>query len=128
MVNLCLSEGDFMERLLFVTMLYDFYGELLTDKQKDVFEKHYLEDLSLNEIGQEKGTTRQAVLDAIKRSEKLLFEYEQKLCLVDKFISRKEKIEQIRNELDRLSFYSADSYYFDGRIALIKKLLSEILD
>ena len=106
-------------------MLYDFYGELLTDKQKDAFEKHYLEDLSFYEIGNEQGTTRQAVMDTVKRSEKLLMRYEHKLHLVDKFIARKEKIEQIQNKLNELIDDNSESY---EKICLIKKMLAEILD
>ncbi len=106
-------------------MLYDFYGELLTDKQKEAFEKYYLEDLSLNEIGSEQGTTRQAVMDTVKRSEKLLMRYENKLHLVDKFISRKEMIEKIQKKLDDM--INDNSEYYE-KICLIKKMLSEILD
>lgn len=122
------NKGDVMEKIFLVTMLYDFYGELLTEKQKDVFEKHYLEDLSLNEIGLEQGTTRQAVMDTVKRSEKLLLQYEQKLHLVDKFISRKDKIEIIQNKLDELlTNFSSDSGCFE-QVVSIKKMLSEVLD
>ena len=122
------NKGDVMEKIFLVTMLYDFYGELLTEKQKDAFEKHYLEDLSLNEIGLEQGTTRQAVMDTVKRSEKLLLQYEQKLHLVDKFISRKDKIEIIQNKLDELlTNFSSDSGCFE-QVVSIKKMLSEVLD
>ncbi len=114
-----------MEKIFLVTMLYDFYGELLTSKQKNAFEKHYLEDLSFNEIGEEQGTTRQAVMDTVKRSEKLLLQYEEKLHLVDKFTSRKEKVERINREIDKLP--KGDSECSD-KICLIKKMLSEILD
>ncbi len=114
-----------MEKIFLVTMLYDFYGELLTSKQKAAFEKHYLEDLSFNEIGAEQGTTRQAVMDTVKRSEKLLLQYEEKLHLVDKFTSRKEKIEQIQKKLDEVI---KDDFELSEKICLIKKMLFEILD
>ncbi len=117
-----------MEKIFLVTMLYDFYGELLTEKQKDAFEKHYLEDLSLNEIGLQQGTTRQAVMDTVKRSEKLLLQYEQKLHLVDKFISRKNKIEIIQNKLDELLSTLSSNNSCSEQIVSIKKMLSEILD
>lgn len=114
-----------MEKRVIITILYDFYGELLTDKQKDAFEKHYLEDLSLNEIGEEQGTTRQAVMDMIKRSELLLKQYEEKLHLVDKFNLRKEKAGQIQKKLDELAEESPEAY---EKIYLIKEMLSEILE
>lgn len=122
------NTGDIMEKIFLVTMLYDFYGELLTEKQKDAFEKHYLEDLSLNEIGLQQGTTRQAVMDTVKRSEKLLLQYEQKLHLVDKFISRKNKIEIIQNKLDELLSTLSSNNSCSEQIVSIKKMLSEILD
>ncbi len=109
-------------------MLYDFYGELLTDKQKDAFEKHFLEDLSLNEIGFEQGTSRQAVMDTIKRSERLLLKYEKKLHLVDNFILRKDRVEKIQNKLDELSYDVSENSKSLETIALIKSMLSEILD
>lgn len=114
-----------MERIVLVTMLYDFYGELLTSKQKTAFEKHYLEDLSFNEIGEQQGTTRQAVMDTVRRSEKILLQYEEKLHLVDKFTLRKEKIEKIKKELDS---FDKDDYKFFDKIRTIKKMLSEISD
>ena len=61
-----------MDKILFFTMLYDFYGELLTDKQKEIFELYHLNDYSLYEIGSQFNISRQAVLDSIKRTEKSL--------------------------------------------------------
>lgn len=84
-------------------MLYDFYGELLTDKQKNAFELYHLNDLSLNEIGIECDISRQAVLDNIKRTEKLLFNYEKKLYLVEKYLKQKNKINDIINKIEKVS-------------------------
>ena len=89
-----------MDKLLEITLLYDFYGELLTDKQKSVMELYYLHDLTLNEIAGEHGITRQAVLDMIKRTEKLLNQYEQKLGLVSKYLEQKAKLERITDKLN----------------------------
>ena len=58
-----------MEEALLRTMLFDFYGELLTDKQRQYFDLHYNEDLSLAEIAQSEGITRQGVWDIIRRAE-----------------------------------------------------------
>ncbi len=88
-----------MDKLLEITLLYDFYGELLTDKQKSVMELYYLDDLSLHEIAAEHDITRQAVLDMLKRTEKLLNQYEQKLGLVAKYIEQKERLERLTDEL-----------------------------
>ena len=66
-------------------MLYDFYGELLTEHQKEIYELFVLDDYSLGEIAQEKGISRQGVHDLIKRCNKTLEGYEEKLHLVQKF-------------------------------------------
>ena len=91
-----------MDKVLEITLLYDFYGDLLTEKQKNVIELYYLDDYSLNEIGDSCGITRQAVHEMIKRTEKILMQYEQKLLLVDKFLGQKKKLESALCEFDRL--------------------------
>ena len=87
-----------MNVLLEQALLYDFYGELLTDHQKEIYEQFVLEDLSLSEIAESAGISRQGVHDLVKRCNKILEGYEAKLHLVDKFLSVKEKVQQM-NEL-----------------------------
>lgn len=84
-----------MEDYLQAAMLYDFYGELLTEKQKNVFEMYYQDDMSLSEIGDELSISRQGVRDQLKRTEKLLSEYEEKLQLVQKFSEQKKSVKEI---------------------------------
>ncbi len=115
-----------MEKIVEQAMLYDFYGELLTAHQRQIYEDVVFENLSLGEIAQEEGVSRQAVHDIVKRCDKALLEYEEKLKLVEKFISIKEKIE----EIDRLS-----GQYEDGTMqdrgsfgAMVRKILGEILE
>ena len=79
-----------MDDILQLTLLYDFYGELLTEKQKQVYELHYQNDLSLTEIGEELSISRQAVRDQLKRTEKILQDYEEKLQLVSRFQAQKK--------------------------------------
>ncbi|KJS81237.1 MAG: hypothetical protein JM58_17520 [Peptococcaceae bacterium BICA1-8] len=74
-------------------LLFDFYGALLTDKQRLMFDLYYQYDLSLGEIAQEQNISRQAVYDIIKRSENILEEYENKLQLVNRFQNNKEKLQ-----------------------------------
>lgn len=74
-----------MAKDLQITFLLDFYGDMLTDKQRDVIECYYNEDLSLAEISEEKGITRQGVRDAIKRAEQQLLEMEERLGLAKRF-------------------------------------------
>ncbi len=84
-----------MDELLERALLFDFYGELLTDHQKEIYTEFIQEDLSLGEIASESGISRQGVHDLIKRCDRILKGYEQKLHLVEKFLSVKEKVQQI---------------------------------
>ena len=88
------SFGD-IEKLELRGMLYDFYGELLTPHQKKIYEDAIVNDLSLSEIANEQGSSRQGVHDIIKRCDKALAEYEEKLHLVEKFARIKHMISQI---------------------------------
>ena len=88
-----------MNKFLEQALLYDFYGELLTDHQKDIYEQFVLEDLSLSEIAEMKGISRQGVHDLVKRCQKTLENYEEKLHLVEKFLSVKEKVNRIDDTL-----------------------------
>ena len=81
------------------SLLLDFYGELLTEKQRRVCELHWNEDLSLAEIGQQDGLSRQGVWDVLRRAEAALREYEEKTGLVRRFLERREAIAAIREEL-----------------------------
>jgi len=78
-----------------VAMLMDFYGEMLTDKQREFLEYYYNEDLSLAEIAHNEGITRQGVRDAIKRAEHSLGEMEAKLSLASRFGSMQAGLEEI---------------------------------
>ncbi len=73
-----------MAKNMEVALLYDFYGEMLTDKQRDMVEQYYQNDLSLSEIAENAGISRQGVRDSIKRAELQLFEMEEKLGLAAK--------------------------------------------
>ena len=87
-----------LEKLEYKGMLYDFYGELLTQHQKGIYEDAVFNDLSLSEIADEQGISRQGVHDLIKRCDRILNDYENKLHLVEKFARIKQNIQQI-NEL-----------------------------
>ena len=84
------------------TMLLDFYGELLTDKQRECFDLHFNEDLSLSEIAEQLSISRQAVWDNIRRAELSLSEYEEKTCLLERFDSIKAKIGEIKKACEKL--------------------------
>lgn len=84
-----------MEEKIEQAYLYDFYGELLNEHQRQIFEDYIFNDLSLGEIASEEGISRQGVHDMIKRCTKTLEGYEAKLHLIRKFQSAKVKVEQI---------------------------------
>ncbi len=89
-----------LEKLEYKGMLYDFYGELLTQHQKKIYEDAVFHDLSLSEIADEQGISRQGVHDLIKRCDKTLADYENKLHLVEKFAKIKRTIQQINSLTD----------------------------
>lgn len=89
-----------MERIVEQTLLYDFYGELLTEHQKQIYEDIVLNDYSCSEIAQNKGISRQGVHDLIRRCDKILAGYEQKLHLVERFVKTKAMAEQM-NQLTK---------------------------
>ncbi|MCC8098319.1 MAG: hypothetical protein LIO44_07205 [Eubacterium sp.] len=89
-----------MDERVYLSLIYDFYGDLLTEKQRYIFESRYGEDLSFQEIGEVCGITKQAVSDTLKRTEKQLKKYEQRLGLADRYIKQKEEIEKAVELLD----------------------------
>ena len=84
-----------MAKNLQVSVLLDFYGDMLTDKQRDVIDLYYNDDLSLAEIAQNEGITRQGVRDSIKRGESQLFEMEERLGLAKRFGKMEEGLQSI---------------------------------
>ena len=84
-----------MEKILEQTLLYDFYGELLTEHQQRIYEDVVLNDISCSEVAENQGISRQGVHDLIKRCDKILQDYESKLHLVERFMAAKEKIGEI---------------------------------
>lgn len=84
------------------SLLLDFYGELLTEKQRRTCDLHWNEDLSLAEIAQAEGLSRQGVWDLLRRAETSLQSYEAKTGLVRRFLERREEIAAIREELSGL--------------------------
>ena len=85
-----------MEKIVEQSLLYDFYGDLLTEHQKDIYEGYVLENLSMAELAESSGISRQGVHDLIKRVEKTLNDYENKLHLVEKFLHIKNEVQKIQ--------------------------------
>ncbi|MCH5339277.1 MAG: YlxM family DNA-binding protein [Acetatifactor sp.] len=85
-----------MDKIYEQTMLYDFYGELLTDHQRSIYEDAVYNDMSLGEIAEERGISRQGVHDLIRRCDRILQGYENKLHLVERFARTKETVMEIK--------------------------------
>ena len=84
-----------MDKIYEQAMLFDFYGELLTEHQRRIYEDAVYNDMSLGEIAQEQGISRQGVHDLIKRCDKILQDYESKLHLVERFARAKKTVAEI---------------------------------
>jgi UPF0122 protein CLONEX_03047 len=114
-----------MNEILEQALLYDFYGELLTSHQKEIYEQFVLEDLSLSEIAEDAGISRQGVHDLIKRCNKTLEGYETKLHLVEKFLSIKEKVHRMNELLEKEDVRNSGE---DQLIQEIRKISGEIIE
>ena len=101
-----------------ISYLLDFYKNILPEKQYDALDLYYNEDLSLAEIAQEKGITRQGVRDCIKRGESELLKLEEKLKLIDKLSTIEEKVLEIKK--------AAESENLDAVMEKINTTLDEI--
>ena len=85
-----------MEKIVEQGLLYDFYGELLTEHQRNIYEGVVFNDMSLSELAAEQGISRQGVHDLVKRCNKILAGYEEKLKLVQKFNQTKQMVGEIK--------------------------------
>lgn len=112
-----------MEKIIEQGLLYDFYGELLTEHQREIYEDYVYNNFSVSEIAQEEGISRQGVHDLIKRCSKILDDYEKKLHLVEKFLITKEKVNRIHQLTGEYKKSRKDELLYEiGRIS------EEILD
>lgn len=116
--------GDELEERLELSMLYDFYGALLKENQRRMFEASVLEDYNFSEIAEEEGISRQGAYDAIKRATKQLREYEEKLGLVARFEHQKEMVKQLNRELQKQKIPPEQEASWHK----IYQMLGEILD
>ncbi|HIT70692.1 MAG TPA: putative DNA-binding protein [Candidatus Scatovivens faecipullorum] len=97
-----------MEKNVKISMLLDIYGNLLTEKQNELLDDYYNNDLSLSEIAENQLITRQAVRDNLKKGENKLFEYEEKLGFMKKTIMHEEQVAKILSELNKIEKKSTD--------------------
>ena len=97
-----------MDKNIKVSILCDLYGKLLTEKQFEFLNDYYNNDLSLSEIAENNDITRQAVRDIIKKGEKKLFEYEEKLLFMKRMLNQEETLKTVLSELTKIQKDSSD--------------------
>ena len=103
-----------MEKNVKISMLWEIYGKLLTNKQYEIIDNYYNDDLSLSEIAENSEITRQAVRDILKKGEKKLFEYEEKLGIMRRMLNQEKRIEKALEELTKIQ-----NDYSDKEIATV---------
>ena len=103
-----------MDEKVKISILCELYGKILTEKQEEFIEDYYNNDLSLSEIAENNNITRQAVRDIIKKGEKKLFEYEEKLHFMKRTLNQEKRIEKVLSELTKIQ-----KDYSDEQIASV---------
>lgn len=117
-----------IDKIIEISMLFDFYGQLLTAKQQEVFSLYHEDNFSLAEISKEVGISRQGVHDALKKSEKLLNQYEEKLKLIEKFSKKEVAIGRIDSSIDVLIQQNTDSKILVNKLKEMKNIIDGLND
>lgn len=120
-----------MAKNLDITVLLDFYGDMLTDKQRTFIEYYYDDDLSLSEIAENEGITRQGVRDAIKRAEGQLFEMESRLGLAKRFDEVHRGLNEIlecANEINEYNMRTGLSREINDSVVKIKVIAESLTE
>ena len=112
-----------MEKNVKISILCQLYGKLLTEKQYEILNDYYNNDLSLSEIAQNSEITRQAVRDILKKGEKKLFEYEEKLNFMKRTLNQEKKITKVLDELTKIQ-----NDYSDKQIANVLENIKKELN
>ena len=114
-----------MAKNMELALLFDFYGDMLTDKQRDMIELYYEDDLSLSEIAENAGITRQGVRDSIKRAEGQLLEMEERLGLARRFKTVREGLSDILQSAQEISAVN-DRFGYSREIADRARRIQEL--
>ena len=112
-----------------MTMLYDFYGELLTERQKEFFDLYYNEDLSLSEIAENSGISRQGVRDVIVRAEHVMQEVEDKTGLIRRFLAMSGNLQKIQDAAEgirRINYRQYEDPAIDGFVQEIGQAVAAL--
>ena len=105
-----------------MAMLYDFYGDVLTDRQKEFYDLYYNEDLSLGEIAENYGITRQGVRDVIVRAEAILTELEEKTGIVARFLEMQRISAEIDNAASQIMMINEERYASSDLLRLAQEI------
>ena len=116
-----------MEKNVKIGILLDIYGKLLTEKQKCLLEDYYNNDLSLSEIAENEGITRQAVRDNLKKGENNILEYEEKLELMKKTSLREKKVSSIISKIEKIEKQNPLNAETQKQIQKIKQELNSLI-
>jgi predicted DNA-binding protein YlxM (UPF0122 family) len=114
------------EKMIEISLLYDFYGRLLTEKQRELLKLHHEDTYSLSELAEEYGISRQGVHDAVRKAEKALHEYESKLGLIGKFIATEQAVRDADAELDRLIAENGQNSRLADRLRQVRAMIDAI--
>ena len=112
-----------------MTMLYDFYGELLTERQQEFFDLYYNEDLSLAEIAENYGISRQGVRDVIVRAEGIMTEMEDKTGIIKRFHKMQKSLTEASESIDKIISINGNKYFdleLDSLARSVKNTLEEL--
>ncbi len=115
-----------MDKIGHEAMLFDFYGQLLTEKQIQILDMYVNNDFSLGEIAEELSISRQGVHDTVKRSVKALEDYEERLGLVNRYMTQKTVLIEIKGKIEQMKSGSRDGTSgseLDEIVQLVEKLL-----
>lgn len=110
-----------MERIVERSVLFDFYGNLLTEHQRKIYEDIVNNDYSLSEIGEAMGISRQGVHDIVKRIDKILAEYEDKLHFVENYNKNLETIDKIKSVISEIKDGKDEIDYLEGLVESLEE-------
>mgnify|MGYP002767822186 CR=1 FL=1 len=110
-----------MEKIVEQNLLFDFYGELLTDHQKSVYQDAVFNDMSLSEVADCYGISRQGAFDLLKRCDRIMQGYETKLHLIERFSNAKNRLHEIQQLLEDTSSLSENKQK-------VSELIAEIIE
>lgn len=115
-----------MNSIVKESLLFDFYGNLLTEKKQHVMRLYHEENLTLSEIAEDAGVSRAAVHDSLKKAERQLADFENKLGLVEKFMKTEDAVERAGSMIDRLLRKYGDDRELSEQLKEIRSLVGSL--